>query len=382
MAYKRCEWHLLGNHLFSNAKALIYAGIYFEGIEAQRWLDYGMSILSKQIEEQILSDGGHFELSPMYHSLAVEDVLDLVNLCRANSKKLSAFQIKQLEDWQNIVPKMLYWLKAVSHPDEKISFFNDSAFKIAPENSEIFCYADRLGFKSDKPKNGITHLQGSGLLRLQDDKFVVIVDFAEIGASYNPGHAHADTLSFELSFCGQRLFVNSGTSLYQNGHERLRQRSTVAHNTVCLQNKNSSQIWSSFRVADRAKIINLKIDNNELVKSISATHDGYYKIIKGPLHERKISLSKNEFRIIDQLSKPSEASARFYFHPDVIPSIIGNNSGEILMKYGQKLKFNFEDVSDLSIIETTWHPEFGVSIPNKCLIATFHNQSSKFKLIW
>ena len=52
------------------------------------------------------------------------------------------------------------------------------------------------------------------------------------------------------------------------------------------------------------------------------------------------------------------------------------------MKYGQKLKFNFEDVSDLSIIETTWHPEFGVSIPNKCLIATFHNQSSKFKLIW
>ena len=77
---KRLEVHLLGNHLFSNAKALVFAGIFFEGGEAGQWLEKGLSILAKQIPEQILSDGGQFELSPMYHALALEDMLDLCNI--------------------------------------------------------------------------------------------------------------------------------------------------------------------------------------------------------------------------------------------------------------------------------------------------------------
>ena len=77
---RRLEFHLLGNHLFSNIKALIFAGLYFEGDEADRWLELGMKILKTELEEQILADGGHFELSPMYHALALEDVLDLINI--------------------------------------------------------------------------------------------------------------------------------------------------------------------------------------------------------------------------------------------------------------------------------------------------------------
>ena len=45
------EWHLLGNHLFANAKALVFAGLLFEGDDAARWLRKGLSIL-----EKILSD--------------------------------------------------------------------------------------------------------------------------------------------------------------------------------------------------------------------------------------------------------------------------------------------------------------------------------------
>ena len=74
---KRIEWHLLGNHLFVNAKALIFSGLFFEGDEADLWLLKGMNILKKELPEQFLSDGGQFELSPMYHALAVIDLLDL-----------------------------------------------------------------------------------------------------------------------------------------------------------------------------------------------------------------------------------------------------------------------------------------------------------------
>ena len=31
---RRIEWHLLGNHLFANAKALVFVGTYFSGPEA------------------------------------------------------------------------------------------------------------------------------------------------------------------------------------------------------------------------------------------------------------------------------------------------------------------------------------------------------------
>ena len=88
----------------------------------------------------------------MYHSLAVEDVLDLVNLCRANSKKLSAFQIKQLEDWQNIVPKMLYWLKAVSHPMKRSHFSMTLHLKLQLRIQKYFAILIAWGLNQINPK--------------------------------------------------------------------------------------------------------------------------------------------------------------------------------------------------------------------------------------
>ena len=84
---RRLEYHLLGNHLFANAKALVFAGMFFEGPEADRWLWKGLDLLEREVPEQVLADGGHFERSPMYHSLILEDLLDLVNLGRAYSEE-------------------------------------------------------------------------------------------------------------------------------------------------------------------------------------------------------------------------------------------------------------------------------------------------------
>ena len=76
----RLEFHLLANHLLANLKALVFAGAFFDGREAQGWLRRGSRLLQREVQEQILADGGHFELSPMYHSLILEDLLDVFNL--------------------------------------------------------------------------------------------------------------------------------------------------------------------------------------------------------------------------------------------------------------------------------------------------------------
>jgi len=77
---RRLETHLLGNHIFANAKALFFGGLFFEGAEANRWRQKGETILTREAIEQVLPDGGHFERSPMYHSIILEDVLDC-NTC-------------------------------------------------------------------------------------------------------------------------------------------------------------------------------------------------------------------------------------------------------------------------------------------------------------
>ena len=86
--FNNVEKHLLGNHILTNAKALIFAGLFFDGIEADKFYCKGIKIFVQEIEEQILEDGAHFELSPMYHSLVLEDFLDIKNIHDKYSKKL------------------------------------------------------------------------------------------------------------------------------------------------------------------------------------------------------------------------------------------------------------------------------------------------------
>ena len=73
----RLEYHLLANHLLANAKALVFAGTR---LKVDRWLKKGMAIYRRELPEQILDDGVHFERSAMYHAIILEDLLDLVEL--------------------------------------------------------------------------------------------------------------------------------------------------------------------------------------------------------------------------------------------------------------------------------------------------------------
>ena len=135
--FERLEWHLLGNHLFANAKALVFAGLFFQGEEAAKWLNRGLKILSRQVREQILPDGGHFERSPMYHSIILEDLLDLYNLSVAYEQDFPAHWKHLPDTWKNRIQTMRFWLKAMTHPDGEIALFNDAAWRSEEHTSEL-----------------------------------------------------------------------------------------------------------------------------------------------------------------------------------------------------------------------------------------------------
>jgi uncharacterized heparinase superfamily protein len=379
---RRLEYHLLGNHLLSNAKALVFAGLYFDGAEAHRWRQKGFRILSREMREQVLLDGGHFELSPMYHALALEDTLDLLNLADSFVTALDSEEMNVVLELRDKASAMLHWLRAMCHPDGSISFFNDAAADIGPSLSELEAYADRLGVRGDCVKQPITWLDDSGYARLEVPGAVALLDMAPIGPDYLPGHAHADTLSFELSVRGRRTIVNSGTSCYGISIERLRQRGTAAHNTVVVSGEDSSEVWGGFRVARRARPIGPEITvGQELVASCG--HDGYTRLPGSPVHKRRWIINEGRISVRDHVSTVALSSeARFHFHPDVKVSIGPRlNQGFVLLADGHKATWCV-DHGDVRIERTSWHPGFGSSLENQCLVIELVEGRSSFSLQW
>ncbi len=366
------EYHLLGNHLFANAKALVFAGSYFIGDDATRWLNKGLSIVDKELVEQILDDGGNFELSPMYHNTILADVLDLINLATANQHPQLRLRVNA---WKNLAKRMLSWMDSMTHANGDISFFNDSAIGIAPSAAKLNDYAEKLGFTAARcttknPTQAITYLKNSGYIKLAVHQQTAFLDVAKVGPDYIPGHAHADTLSFEWSYGKQRVFVNSGTSVYGLGDERLRQRKTEAHNTVVVDGQDSSEVWSGFRVARRAYPSEPVISSSEESVSIECSHNGYLRLPGQVIHTRKWLMQTDNFSVFDRLSGTfSTAKAVYHLHPDV--AVKQTDTGITLVLANDE-QFELQVTgADTLICNSTWHPEFGISIANKKLILTF-----------
>ncbi len=333
---RRLEYHLLGNHLLANAKALVFAGMFFDGSAAREWLSAGLRILNVQIPEQILADGGHFERSPMYHATILEDLLDLINLGRLRPGTVP--------DWRGTARRMLGWLQQMTHPDGRIAFFNDAAFGVAPEPAALVRYAERLGIRAARVALG-----PSGYIRLENRRTAVLFDAAPIGPDYQPGHAHADTLSFELSVDGRREIVNSGVSTYDRNADRQAQRSTPAHNTATIDGANSSEVWASFRVARRARPLQVRTDHATFAE---AAHDGYGHLKDPVIHRRRLDLDQAGLRVTDWIEAKREHRVELYFHlhPESMVAIVLDP--KLMRSEGASF----------------WHPEFNRSEANRTVV--------------
>lgn len=383
---RRLETHLLGNHLFANAKALVFAGVFFEGPEPAGWLRKGFEILRREIPEQILDDGGQFERSPMYHALALEDVLDLCNLGRLGSGAFLREWRDDLDELARRARDMQRWLQAMCHPDGEISFFNDAAIGIAPPPDELLAYSGRLGLEAeDAPAAGVVELLDSGYVRVSGAAACALLDVGPVGPDYLPGHAHADTLSFELSLGARRVLVNSGTAEYGTGPERLRQRGTAAHNTVTVEGENSSEVWSGFRVARRARPgpVSIRYTNGGTV--VACSHDGYRRLKGKVEHTRTWILGQGSLVVDDALTGSfTRAEARFHLHPSVL---LQGDAGppadrlSLLLEDGSIVAVTV-DGGSLRREATTWHPEFGASEPNACLVVEFSRPTVRTRFEW
>lgn len=376
---RNIEYHILANHYLKNGIALFFAGAYFQGVDADRWLKKGVQILREELEEQFLADGGHFERSPMYHSICVTDYLDGLNLARHSQGVLSP------EDQGTFAQRMtrsLDFLSDICLPDGTIPLLNDSAFEIAPTPSQIFDYAERvIGYAVQCPSDNLAvkTLGASGYYVCRKAEDMIIIDCGPIGPDYQPGHAHCDTLSYELAIDGRRVVVDSGVFDYEPSQERAYARSTRAHNTVMVDGEEQSELWGVFRVARRARPVcpHIQADAREVVL-FEGAHDGYMRLSGRPIHKRRISYVDEEgsWIITDVLEGAGihRMESFVHIHPDCALVESGSNSFRI-ERCGEAIA----TIQALSACQTTiaegcYFPEFGLSQKNLVLAFSCHGE--------
>jgi uncharacterized heparinase superfamily protein len=216
---------------------------------------------------------------------------------------------------------------------------------------------------------------------VEEGDAVLIADVSEIGPDYLPGHAHADSLSFELSVFGQRVVVNSGTSEYGLGVERLRQRGTAAHSTVQIDGADSSEVWSGFRVARRARPVGFAAREEPDAAVVTCAHDGYRRLPGRPLHRRSWRMTEQGLRVTDEIEGCfDEAVARFYLHPAVTVSVAGEG-GLLALPDGHIMRWSVMGGA-ARVVSATWHPEFGQSIASACIELVFNGPQVTMDFSW
>jgi uncharacterized heparinase superfamily protein len=316
---KNIEYHLLANHLFKNGKALFFAGLFFIGPDADRWLNKGMNIICSQIEEQVLPDGGHFERSPMYHAMILEDCLDLLNICQGLTSQRFIGFIDQLHGKTLL---MANFLLGMTHPDGDIALFNDAAFGIEAPPNELVEYLERLsGIRVSYHDGPCRSFPDSGYFVMSPTPHDrLIIDCGPVGPDYQPGHSHCDTLSFELSLKGRRVIVDSGCGEYLDGEIRRYNRGNSGHNTLTIDSENQSEVWGAHRCGRRARPLYATLEEmpGGMLRFMGA-HDGYRHLTCGPVHKRTISWFSDTMTIDDMVTGEGrhDIELRLHINPEL-----------------------------------------------------------------
>lgn len=369
---RNLEHHILANHYLKNAVAMFFAGMYFEEGDADRWLKKGWAMLCGEAKEQFLPDGGHYERSPMYHSICLVDYLDVLNLVQ-NSR--TPFQGEETAWLQRIVAVGLNFLHRMSLPDLDIPLFNDSAFGIAPRPSRIFSYAKRvMGHETSAAAGGLAlyEASGSGYYVCRNGEDMIVIDCGAVGPDYQPGHAHCDTLSYELAINGRRVIVDSGVYDYEPSPERAYARSTRAHNTVVIDGEEQSEIWGIFRMARRARPLRTSFRRSEDgMVTFEGAHDGYARLTGKPIHSRKISYDGQGSWVIEDLLEGRgrhRMESYVHIHPDFHVAPMGACI-EIIAHSGHTIAI-IEPLgpSDTRLEQGWYFPEFGVRHKNYVIV--------------
>ena len=316
---RRLERDLLANHLHKNLVAICIGCLMFEGATPREWRRRAMSELWRQLDVQVLADGGHFERSPMYHTVVLADSLECAQLLRACGEDVPASVGETLR-------KMAAAYSVLSRADGRIHLFNDSAYGIGPSKRSLGDLVKAETGASLAFPAGALELKATGYYGFSatDGTTRLLIDCGPPAADVQPGHAHCDALSFELDLNGEQVIVDSGVSGYEGDPLREYVRSTRAHNTLMINGQEQSEVWGTFRLARRitgtTATQTLSGDEYRFAGSYIPYHDERLS------HQRLITADATGVVVTDRVDGPGikRVQSFIHFHPAFAVHAEGN----------------------------------------------------------
>lgn len=293
------EFDVGGNHLIKNLKGLVGLAVF---LQDEKLLRFAGRNLMEQVDQQILTDGGHFELSPGYHAQVLGDIIDVQGLLK-HSGSLSGLA----ERLEAAAASMRLWLSALVQPDGSIPMLNDSmSVSIERRTALGVCDASRAP---------VTVLEASGYVVVRPSLDVCLVmDVGDPCPPELPAHAQADALSITLQVGGRPVLVDTGTSVYGAGARRQYERSTRAHNTVEIDGKDQTEVWGAFRAGRRHRGTLCAVERSVDGVEVTASHDGYRFLRGRPVHHRTVRVSVGKVRVEDVIAGRGSHTMRQFWH--------------------------------------------------------------------
>ena len=331
-----CE-HLTpeGNHRTIELYSIFLVAVVFHELRESAWLlEFAKQELLKNMEQDLLEDGVHRELSTDYHHTVLKNHLRVRALAVLNGIALSP----RFDEMMN---KALEFSMYVHKPDGLIPAINDgdsnsylSLLKKACSHypNEQFLYVVSKGKKGTPPgvrskgfpDSGYYVLRGSWTHQPYEDGLYLLFDCGPLGFG---SHGHYDLLSFEAAAYGHSLIVDPGRYTYSDeSAEGIKWRqlfkSTAYHNTVVVDGKDQIPYRRMKPVGPepRASVKTFATaDGFDFVQAQAFSHE--YPVV----HERTVFFAVPEYWIVtDRLHGEGSHTYDLYFH--LAPRALGETT--------------------------------------------------------
>jgi hypothetical protein len=324
---------------------------------AAEFTKYAAAAFEREIQKQILDDGGDFEGSTAYQRLVGEmfSIVAVVgkncniNLSQAFHNRLynAVKYAYSLQKPNNTMPQIgdndgghVFQLTD-GNPLSNNFFINLGYYAVTGKLYKKDCAKEIMCFTGIGTDTGIDeNLQTKNIALFGDSRQALYKDeslYCLLGAGdahrfTMGGHTHNDKLSFELCFMGREFIIDPGTGNYTAFPSLRNQlRSVKSHSTISINSceQNRFQYNRLFNLNyDTTTIINVKNITSAIV-SLSGEITTKFAD-KKYVHRRdlRISKSQREITIIDNFDIPhgSTLTWRFVTHPEVRINIDGKTA--------------------------------------------------------
>jgi hypothetical protein len=416
------------NHYASNVVGLVFLGKLLHGTaKGKTWFEFGRSEYYKEVREQVLPSGVHFERSTSYHRLTTELFSYTYFLLKRTNEQIPfdvEYRIKSMFGF------VLYYMKPTGIspllgdnddgrllPFVKSSLLNHSyllcldaiAFKnsISKSASGRFSIdaffllgADALEQYNNQISNASSlqpfSFADAGIHVIRNQEFYLCINNSGVSRYGNGNkrtvstHTHADLLSYELAIGNTSFLVDPGTNVYTSSAKSRNQfRGTAKHNTVCVENQNQYTIPENdlFSIADNVN----QVDEGLSFNGDTVTYKGGYTTnLKEGInysHHRTFSFNKETKQCVlfDQLSGLQQSKVESYSHFDAGVNVkIMDDTCVVAEKDGVSITMHFECITpfSLALVDDTVSPSYGKIEPAKTLMFTAIGQEVfQFKTI-